>query len=470
MNCMTKILAYSFLMLLFVSCTKVLDQTPEYTIAEGNFWQSATDAESAIVGIYNAVQPIAQQFPLAFDAGSDAATALLMNYSPFSLHGIPVDNPVVAAYWQNNYTGIGRANDLLKNVPKMNDSLFTPGQKSRILGEAYFMRAYFYFNLVKAYGPVPLVTIPYTSFNADFTIARTSADSIFNQVIADLRMAEKSLPLSYPAITDTRGRATQGSAKALLAKAYLSVNANDSAAAKALDVINNTTYSLATGSAGYSGMFSANGKNSTEAIFEIQYVNSSQQNNGLYSFYVPSAGVPAGVQPGSYQIAPTNAIINAYEAGDIRKAATIAYSTGANPVPYVNKYLRLTNGTEPDIIALRLADIILVRAEALNKLGQTAAAAGLLNTIRRRAFNLPTTTVSIRDYPSANDLANGYSLTQAIENERFKELAFEGHRFYDLVRTGRATAVLGITTDQTLWPIPLREIGRNPRLVQNHGY
>lgn len=462
-----------FSLLFLVSCSKVLNQVPEFTIAENNYWQTANDAESAAVGIYPAMQSLASQYPLAFDAASDATSALLANYSPFSLHGIPVDNPTVATYWQNNYTGIGRANDLLKHVPLMNDSTFLAGQKTRLMGEAYFLRAYFYFNLVQAYGPVPLVTKPYTSFNADFTIGRSSVDSVYRLIVSDLHSAENMLPQTWPATVDTRGRATQGGAKALLAKAFLTRKVYDSAAAKALEVMNNPTYGLVTGSAAYSSMFSPGGKNGSESIFEVQYVSATQQGNGLFSFYVPPAGVPPGIQPGGYSIAPTAKIIAAYQAGDIRQKAALATSTAvppAVPVTYVNKYTRLTSGTEPDIIALRLADIILVRAEALNNLGQTSGATDLLNMIRRRAFGLSLTTPSVSDFPSANDKANGFDLPLAIENERFKELAFEGQRFFDLVRTGRAAAVLGITADQTLWPIPLREIGRNPRLVQNHGY
>src|SRR3981189_2094111 len=94
--------AYFFILLLLASCTKVLDQIPEYTIAEDNFWQTSNDAEGAAVGMYTAVQPLALQSVVAFDAGSDATTGLLINYSPFSQHGIPVDNAIVAAYWQNN--------------------------------------------------------------------------------------------------------------------------------------------------------------------------------------------------------------------------------------------------------------------------------------------------------------------------------------------------------------------------------
>ncbi|TDW97482.1 RagB/SusD family nutrient uptake outer membrane protein [Dinghuibacter silviterrae] len=457
-----------FCLATLASCSKVLDQTPEYTIAQNNFWQTSNDAESAATGIYPAVQSLAQQFPLAFDACSDATTGLLANYSPFSQHAIPVDNAVVAAYWDNNYTGIGRANDLLKHVPAISDSLFTPGEKARILGEAYFLRAYFYYGLVQAFGAVPIVTTPYTSFNADFTIGRSSVDSVYLLILSDLHAAESGLTQTWAAQVDTRGRATLGGAQALLAKVFLSLKNYDSAAANALAVMNNPTYSLVLGSAAYSNMFSTSGKNGAESIFEIQFVSATNQSNGLFSFYMPTTGLPSGIQPGQYQIAPTAKIMSAYAPGDIRAAAALGTSSAA--VPYVNKYDRLINGTEPDIIALRLADIILVRAEALNDLGQTAAATSLLDTIRRRAFALPLSSASVYDYPDADDQANGYTLALAIENERYKELAFEGYRFFDLVRTGRAAAVLGITANQSLWPIPLYEIGVNPRLLQNPGY
>jgi hypothetical protein len=464
-----KRVTYILVILLLSSCTKILDQKPQDKITEENFYKTASDAEAAATGMYDAVQAMALQYPIAFDAGSDLATGLLINYSPFSQHGIPVDNALVASYWQNNYTGIGRCNDVLKNVPNINDGLFLPGEKAKILGEAYFLRAYFYFGLVKAYGGIPLVTVPYESFNADFTIERSSVADVFKQIIADLKIAEVNLPLSYASNIDTRGRATQGGAKALLAQAYLSTKDYTNAAAKALEVMSNTTYTLASGATAYTNMFTPGGKNGAESIFEIQYVSSSLDGNGIYSFYMP-IGVPAGIQPSSYQVAPTTKIVNAFEPGDIRKGVSIAFNNATPPVPYVNKYTRLTSGTDANIIAIRLSDIILVRAEALNSLGQTADAVAALNIIRRRAFALPTNAPSARDFPSANDVANGYDLTLAIENERMKELCFEGQRFYDLARTGRAQAVMGITVDKTLWPIPLREIGRNPRLKQNNGY
>lgn len=464
-----KKIAYILIVLLVSSCTKVLNQLPQDKITEENFYKTASDAEAAAVGMYDAVQAMALQYPIAFDTGSDLATGLLINYSPFSQHGIPVDNALVASYWQNNYTGIGRCNDVLKNVPYIDAGLFLPGQKERILGEAYFLRAYFYFGLVKAYGPVPLVTVPYESFNVDFTIPRSPVADVFKQIIADLKIAEVNLPLTYTSNIDTRGRATQGGAKALLAEAYLSTKDYTNAAAKALEVMNNTTYTLASGTTAYTNMFTPGGKNSNESIFEIQYVSSSLEGNGLYSFYMP-VGTPAGIQPSSYQVAPTTKIVNAFETGDIRKPVSIAFNTATPSVPYVNKYTRLTSGTDANIIAIRLAEIILLRAEALNNLNQTADATAALNIIRRRAFGLPLGTASVRDFPSANDVANGYTLTLAIENERMKELCFEGQRFYDLARTGRSQAVMNVPANKMVWPIPLREIGRNPLLTQNDGY
>ncbi len=466
---MKRVIYILAVILLLSSCTKILDQTPQDKITDKNFYLTASDAEAGATGMYDAVQAMSLQYPVAFDAGSDLAVGQLINYSIFSQHGIPVDNAIVASYWQNNYTGIGRCNDVLKNVPNISDNLFLPGQKDRILGEAYFLRAYFYFGLVKAYGGVPLVTAPYDSFNADFTIAKSSVAEVFNQIISDLKKAETSLPLTWTSNIDTRGRGTQGSAKALMAKAYLSIKDYPNAAAKALEVMNNPTYALVNGAAAYTAIFSASGKNSSEGIFEIQYVSSTVEGNGIYSLYIPT-GIPAGSTPGSYNITPTPKIINAFETGDIRKNVSIAFNNAVPPLPYVNKYNRLTAGTDANIFAIRLSDIILVRAEALNGMSQTADATEALNIIRRRAFGLPLTTASVRDFPSANDIANNYTLTLAIENERMKELCFEGQRFYDLVRTGRAETVLGITTDKTVWPIPLREIGRNPRLIQNDKY
>jgi len=461
---------YILLLIACSSCTKVLDLTPQDKITAINFWKTATDAENATTGIYDAIQGMVPFTPVALDASGDATLANVLPYSQFSAHGIPSDNTIVNNYWQFCYIGIGRANDVLSNVSAMDAGKFAAGQQARILAEAYFTRAFLYYSLIKVYGGVPIVTKPYDSFNADFTIAKSTMAQVLDQIIADLKIAKASLPVSYGDAFSTRGRGTQGSASALLAKAYLTKKDYANAVTEANGVIANTTYTLAQGSAAYANMFSASGKNSAESIFEIQYVSNSSESNGIFSFYMPPNGIPAGQTGGSYTVVPTTKIINAFEAGDIRKAGSISVSTATLPLTYVNKYVRQTSGPEPNVIQLRLADIYLIAAEAYNGLGQTTEASNMLNIIRRRAFNLPLATVSVRDFPSADDISKGYTLALAIENERFKELCFEGHRFFDLVRTGRAETVLNITTNQTVWPLPLREVGRNPRLIQNPGY
>ncbi|MCY7350413.1 MAG: RagB/SusD family nutrient uptake outer membrane protein [Cytophagaceae bacterium] len=461
------------LSLLTLACD-VIHQQPQDRIAEVNFWKTADDAQSAIIGVYDRVQGLAAQDPLAFDVGSDALVALVDNdgYIQFDQKKVTVDNTLADAYWANNYSGIHRVNDIISRVPALNDPAFLPGQKEGIVGEAHFLRAHFYFNLVRAYGPVPLITVPYDSFNADFTVERTPTEQVYAQIIADLTAAETALPASYTDAFQTRGRATSGAAKALLARVYLRTGAFQNAADKAAEVIANPLYALVTGPAAYAALFTPSGKNGTEAIFEVQYLGSTGEGHGLHSRFMPVAN--AGQLGGNYWLAPSPEIVSAYGPGDIRKNAAIGVST--NPPfrnigdVYVKKYIRLSDGSDPNLIAIRLADVILMRAEALNRTGKTAEATQLLNTIRRRAYNVPLTTASVYDFPSASDQTKGFDLTLALENERFLELAFEGQRWHDLVRTGRASAVLKISANQTLWPIPQRERDRNPRLAQNTGY
>ncbi|NQX39135.1 Starch-binding associating with outer membrane [Pedobacter steynii] len=447
---------------------------PEDRIVDGNFWKSAADAEAAVIGIYDKVQSLAKQDPVAFDVGSDAIDVLQVtdDYLPIDQHNITVDNPRVKDYWENNYAGIHRANDVIKHIPGINDGSFSTLQRDCLLGEAYFLRAYFYFNLLRAYGGVPLITVPYESFNADFTVPRAGVAEVYALIISDLQTAESKLLLKFGDEMQTRGRATKGAANALLAKVFLHKKDYPNAVIQATKVIENPNYGLTTGRTNYINMFTPNGRNSRESIFEIQFVSSAIEGHGLHRYYMPVAN--AGQIGGEYILAPTAKMINAYEAGDFRKDASIALST--NPPfrntgqPYISKYVRTSANLDGNVIVIRLADVMLMKAEALMLSGHPAEAITLLNTIRRRAYGLDLNAISMRDYPTASDLARGYTLELAIENERFLELAFEGHRWHDLLRTGRASVVLGIAAEKCLWPIPQRERDRNPKLIQNPGY
>lgn len=452
------------LSLLAGSCTDVLEQTPQHVIAETNFWKTGNDAEAAIIASYDRLQALSDGNIIAPSVQSDEATSITNNdrYDEFDRNNILADNPRVEQYWERNYSGIHRVNDVLKRVPGIEDATFTTENRERIVGEAYFLRAYFYFNLVRNYGGVPLITEPYTTFKTDFTKERATPDAVYSQVIADLLEAEKRLPQTYPTLFAAKGRATLGAAKAMLARVYLYRKDYQKAADKAAEVLALPLYSLVTG-ANYPAIYTPAGKNSTEGIFEIQFLSSASEGMDVFRRFLPSAqtGSPANTG-GDYWAAPTDDMTNAFEPNDIRKAVNLAVTTrppfNTAGLPYVAKYRRTTAGDDPNLYMIRLADVILIRAEALNELNQTAQAAPLVNQIRNRA-----------------GLANTTATTQAamrdvIEKERRLEFAFEGQRWHDLVRTGRAEAKLGITTTKLVWPIPARERNVNPKLTQNPGY
>ncbi len=451
-------------LLLAGGCSEVLEQVPQHVIAETNFWKTGADAEAAIISGYDRLQGLVDGNIVALSVESDDAVSITNNdrYAEFDRNNVLADNPRVEQYWERNYNGIHRVNDVLQRVPGIEDGTFTAENRARILSEAYFLRAYFYFNMVRLYGGVPLVTVPYATFKADFTKPRATADEVYAQITADLLEAEKSLPQSYPTVFATRGRATLGAAKALLARVYLYRKDYQKAADKAAEVLAIPLYSLVT-TASYPAIFTPAGKNSAEGIFEVQFLSSASEGTDVWRRFLPSAqsGTPANTG-GDYWAAPTEELFNSFEPGDIRRAVNIAFSTrppyNTAGLPYVAKYRRTTGGDDPNIFVIRLADVILIRAEALNELGQAAQAIPLVNQIRNRA-GLANTTA-----------ATQAGLREAIDKERRLEFAFEGQRWHDLVRTGRAEAKLTVGKDKLVWPVPARERNVNPELVQNPGY
>lgn len=457
------ILLSAGLLLLAGGC-EVLEQTPQHVIAETNFWKTGADAEAAIIAGYDRMQGLIDGGIVATSVESDEAVSITNNdrYDEFDRNNVLADNPRVEQFWERSYNGIHRVNDVLQRVPTIDDATFTTETRNRILGEAYFLRAFFYFNMVRLYGGVPLVTQPYTTFKTDFTKERSTSEQVYSQIIADLLEAEKFLPTSYPTVFATRGRATQGATKAMLSRVYLYRKEYQKAAEKAAEVIANPLYSLVP-TASYPTIFTPAGKNSSEGIFEIQFLSSTAEGTDVWRRYIPSAqtGTPANTG-GDYWAAPTEELVNAFEPGDIRKAVTIAVTTrppfNVAGLPYVAKYRRTVAGDDPNIYVTRLADIILIRAEALTELGQVAQAVPLVNQIRNRAGLANTTATTQAE------------LREVIDKERRLEFAFEGQRWHDLVRTGRAEAKLNTTKTKLVWPIPARERNVNPILEQNPSY
>ena len=299
---------------------------------------------------------------------------------------------------------------------------------------------------------------------------------MFSLVKADLDSAAKRLTdLPFSTTLENKGKATLGSVNATLADYYLWQKKYQEAADAALKVINGGGgYRLVAGDS-YGTIFTA--KNTVESIFEIQFNNAfleksdngAKNTNSLVSQFLPLGGT--GYTGGNWSFKPAPKLINAFSSGDKRISITFQ-NTGTSPAPYrdvnvsyTNKYQgTLANGnatrnSDNNMIIYRLADVILMRAEALNELGQLADAILLLNQIRVRAGLTNTTATTQAD------------VRLAIEDERYRELAFEGKRYYDLKRTGRYAAVTGNTDSNWLrWPLNSVDLIYNPNLKQNSGY
>jgi starch-binding outer membrane protein, SusD/RagB family len=357
-----------------------------------------------------------------------------------SLRNVATNNGNVLGAWTQGYIGINRANNVLAAIPDVTG--LTSGQQASYRGEALFIRALHLYRLVRWFGDVPLVLEPSRGVGEESLVSRAPAAEVRARIIADLEEAAPLLPTGR-----VTGRATRGAADALLARVYLEDGKYTEARNKATAVISNAAYSLVSN---FATIFSQ--KNSAESIFELQY--SLNHSNALGFWFFPQE------LGGRWGFSPTAALYNLYEAGDARRAASIAIEP-ASGKRYINKYFRIANGDD-NIPELLLAEMYLVRAEANARLNAPAATVlGDINAIRNRAGATPLLPTAVAT--QAQQLA-------AVLHERRLELAFEGHRFFDLRRYGLAQQVLNMAADRLLFPIPQAERDVNTNLTQNPGY
>lgn len=439
------------------SCGKMLEMTPPSAIVAPNFWKTAGDAEAGLMNAYNFMQnPMWQNFVtvplvLADDVRANSG-------GNFTRHEAFVATPVhgnVQDVWRETYFAVHAANDVLANVPAINDPAL---QKDRVMGEAYFIRGWAFYQLTLLFGKIPLPLQPSKSSGADFNLKRSEVAEVYQQIFKDLLEAEKLLPATQP----NRARAAKASARAWLAKAYLQQPQPNYtlALAECEEIMADAQYRLLPG-ASFGDIFAVGKQNSAETIFELSFrPSTATEGHGLDGEFVPYQGA-------GFRVRPTQKIIDAFAAstGDLRAPVTIGVH---NNNRYIKKYEQAppttTNrGTQAaNVVFLRLADIVLLRAECLNELNRTAEAIPFLNQIRSRAGLAPTTAATKAD------------LKLAIENERFLELAFEPHRWYDLIRWNKAVGTVPNLTEanraRILWPVPSRELDLNPNLDQNPSY
>ena len=443
---MKRALFITGILALLTGC-EVLNLEPEASIPADEAFKDKAGIEKGILGSYSALQYLSYYgrnyliySDLAADNLSHPTDATNSDCAEVDNNAMLAENSAVSGLWASAYDGINVANNVIVKVPGMTD--MTDREKNKALGELHFLRGLGHFSLLNYFGAIPIKIEP-TVGVSNLDAGRDPVNEAYAQVKSDLTLASKYLQAS----ASTKTRASKYAAIALLARVCLYSGDYDMAREKADSVIKYGGYTLP---GNYADVFASDG--SAETIFEIDFTELDRNRIAEYNF-------PKTLN-GRREVEPDANLISAYEADDERKAVSIAYD-GA--LAYANKYNDLSKGAD-NIIILRLAEMYLIRAEAEASLtgGNISSIRADINTIRNRADLGPTTATTAGE------------LLLAIEQERRVEFAFEGHRWFDLVRTGRAIDVLPNVskTSQTLFPIPADEIltNKSPEMIQNPGY
>lgn len=497
-----KIKSYILIILFgILGCSDILDKQPLALIDVGSAYVTESDAARAITAAYHPLtgnnwccgvygnggymhwvlgNVASDDTEKGGESGSDQLYA-----QQVSLFNIPSDNDATRFAWENQYIGVRRANLVLDNVVNID---MDSGLKNRFLAEAKFLRAWYYFNLVKTFGDVPLV------LNAEletYNLTRTSKQEIYNQIIKDLEEAIAVLPTAGEYAASERGRATKGAAQAYLGKVYLYLDNFQRAEELFGEVINSGVYSLGN----YATMFLREGETSPEHIFQVQFLNDQgpmPANNQLNIVFGSRARNGWGFN------LPTQDFVDAFEAGDPRLWHTVYKSgdvmpdglianVGNSTTGYLNKkyyvpeYERVGGALQAgrDDIYMRLGKVLLWYAEAANENGNTQAALNALNRVRERAREgNPNILPDITETDQS-------ALREIIWHEQRVEFGQEFERFFELVRQGRAGTVLRAYAEKyntakgsgyrdgvnEIFPVPQTEINlAQGRIDQNPGY
>lgn len=453
-----------------------------------DFFNTEEDYQEALVGAYDLLQATYLNVmvgEIASDntlAGGESATDTPGIQEIDNMTHTPV-NQQLRDIWGWMFAGVNRANYILEFQDKIEFS-----GKDQIIAQARFLRAYYYFELVKWFGDVPLAVDQRLLFGDQFNVDRTPRAEVYAQIEQDLIFAAETLPATQA----EEGRITSGAARALLGKAYLYQD-KFTEAANALDQVIAGPYDLVDD---YSTIFELEGENNIESVFEVQYTD--KEGAGFGCLQCSEGNVAVGFNgirnysgplfdSGFSFNVPVQEAYDAFEPGDSRRDIAIlnieefaaangaTYNEGFEHTGFYNrKYIARkgdanlgdANLTNPNNYrSIRFADVLLMAAEAHNRKANAndALAREYLNRVRRRAFG-----------DTDHDIAaSGATLTDFILEERRLELVGEGHRFFDLVRTGRATQnIPGFTANKNeLFPIPTIEIQlAGNRWEQNQGY
>lgn len=448
---------FSLLLLLTVSsCSDFLDVKPLESISDAVTITDQNSALTALRGVYSALAS-GDYYGTSFQSvgylsGDNIQwTGSQSQVQEFINHRVNADNSTIAAVWNGIYRTINRANNVLAKVPTVTDPALTTTLKNQYLGEAYAIRALAYFDLARTFGGVPLITSPTVKPTDNYGIKRSAQADTYAQVLRDLEAAEPLLP----ATTD-RYRVTQKTVFALKARYYLYqkdyAKADDYATRLIGDAAN---YRLLKP---FGAFFQSDARGTAESVFEIFYNGTTEVNSHRGQWQPQTNG-------GTRQWAPNDALVTLLNNPAVGGTRSTLIARDNQNRWYGNLYYR-NPASDPTYI-FRIAEAYLIRAEARaqrsaaqqDKLPEALAD---LNAVRDRAglTALTVATVTTKE-----------AVLLAVENERRVEFALEPHRWFDLVRTGRAGAVLNVTdTNRFILPIPVQQRLSDPALDQNPGY
>lgn len=445
------------------SCKKFVEIDPPINqITSASAFSTDATATAAIVGIYSRLSQsgiIKDITPYSSMYADELTNYTEGNASEFTKSELTLANsPALNALWSAGYQNIYPANLAIEKLSQ-SESL-SPAVKTSLSAEAKFLRAYLYLQLSNLFSDLPL--IEQTNYTQTSQLPSTSRAQLLRFLIGDLQEAATILP---DRVDPEKIRANRWSAKALLARVYLYDGQYQLAEKAASEVIESNKYSLA---GDLNKVFL---KNSTEAILQF-YPTQANQNTLDGPSFLPAT---AAETPKYYL---TNSLLNAFEAGDLRKTAWISSRTFLGQTYYYPSKYKVINSaviTEYQTI-LRLSELYLIRAEAQIQQGQVPAGIKDLNTIRKRARAGATSSLP-NPLPDLVLSLNQTEALLAVEKERRMELMNEmGHRWIDLKRTGRADAVISALKPATWkdyainWPLPDEQLRLNPSLTQNEGY
>ena len=447
----------------------IFDIDPQISIASDQAFVDEQTVNAILVGAYDELQDDLDDAVIFADLAAETAahSGSFPSWSEIDNYIIPPNNVEVGQQWFGNYDLINVANNLIAFTPGVDDQGFSDDEKDLVVAQALVLRAFAYHRLIRWFGVrggagVPIITEPTLSVDDAVDVARNSYDEVYDQIIGDYRRAEQLFdgsnapPVGFIGIDVTRG---------LLARALLYDEQYEEAADVADLVI--PKYQLASLAGVYEGL------NSSESIWEIQYNPDDGNSMSFFAF----------ISGGRYEYAPTAAFANSFSPADARFQYNIA--VGSRSRLQVAKYFRVNTDDDHHFI-VRLPELLFIKAEAAARAGDYDEAIDLVNQVRARAYQEVDedgdgeADISLEDFlydadsddDGTDDVDSFDEALDIILNERRLELAFEGHRWHDLVRTGRAVSTLTDLNDEfrTRWPIPQDELDTNQLLEQNPGY